>query len=414
MAIQTIRCPNCNGEVQLDDSFEKGYCMYCGSAIQVQDASTKIKVEHSGKVEIDDSKKLSNAIALADRAFQSFNYEECYNYCCAALECDVNNARMIFLKGLCAAYISFDRINELEQAMETAADIIRNSAKDPDSELHAIFSGVLSFIRSSFAVNDRSRDSAYPSFVSANEAFFTIFTLTSLSADCAMLITEEMMEAHPTYENDKKACLEHALALCDLGVSSFEYFDGYETVKRGDNYVQKEVYKTMKPPFADAERDYQTRFKNIYNNLPTTRKALMEYNGEIDRLQKDIEAYQRRLEGYLDANPELKKAYKKRAWPFVILTAALFMVTVITAAVLFYAGMMVLFVVVTVFLSLGLVAMAVLTVVKAVSYSKRRKRILSELPSDIASMKMVHDNSVTQLRSVEKTKAAFVKKNVKK
>lgn len=53
MAIQSLNCPNCMGQIQLDDSKEIGYCSYCGSAIQIKDYTEKIRVEHV----VDDSKK---------------------------------------------------------------------------------------------------------------------------------------------------------------------------------------------------------------------------------------------------------------------------------------------------------------------------------------------------------------------
>jgi len=53
MALVSGRCPNCGGEPQLDDSEEKGFCVYCGSLIQVRDAVTKLKVELSGNVKVD-------------------------------------------------------------------------------------------------------------------------------------------------------------------------------------------------------------------------------------------------------------------------------------------------------------------------------------------------------------------------
>ena len=52
MALQTFKCPNCNGELQMDDGLEKGYCMYCGSTIHVKEEVAKIKIELSGKVEM--------------------------------------------------------------------------------------------------------------------------------------------------------------------------------------------------------------------------------------------------------------------------------------------------------------------------------------------------------------------------
>jgi len=37
----TANCPNCNGEIKLDDSKEKGFCLYCGNLLIVCDVLAK-------------------------------------------------------------------------------------------------------------------------------------------------------------------------------------------------------------------------------------------------------------------------------------------------------------------------------------------------------------------------------------
>ena len=53
MAIVSIKCPSCGAKPQLDDSKERGFCSYCGSPVQIQDAVAKLKVELSGNVKVD-------------------------------------------------------------------------------------------------------------------------------------------------------------------------------------------------------------------------------------------------------------------------------------------------------------------------------------------------------------------------
>lgn len=421
MAIQNIKCPNCSGEVHMDDSLERGFCMYCGSEIHIKEEVAKIKIEHSGKiehtgkVEIDDSKKLANSIELANRAFDSGNYVECYTYCCTALECDTNNFHITFRKGLCAAYISFSRTNELKQSIKTAIEIINNTSKDGYNDVYIIFTELLKYIRSTFALNcNRSKNFTYPDYASANNTFSTIITLTNLCALCSDLISNEMMDKHPTFENDKKVCLEQGLTLCEMGVSSFKYFAGYKQVKKGDTFVQKEVYEYLKSPFYETQKNYYAKFKNDFNNLPTTKKALMEYNVEISKLQKDIDAFNQKLEGYFVANPEISKEYKKTATPLIILTGIAFMLISVVGTNLANTSSPIVFGVTMSILSLALVGLGVFTVIRLISYSKNRNRILSELPPELLALKNVHDQSKIKLQSVNQSKAAFERKNVKK
>lgn len=415
MAIQNLKCPNCGGELQLDDNLEKGFCMYCGGAIQIKEEVAKIKVEHSGKIEIDDTKKLANSLALSDRAFEAGNYEECYNYCCIALECDINNAHSTFRKGLCAAYMSLTRANELEQALKTAIDIISNTSDDADNDIYVIFSEMFEYIKSTYVLNcNRERGFKYPNFAAVNNNFSIIAVLTGLCAQCSELISDEMMQAHPTFENDKRVCLEQGIELCEQGVSSLKYFAGYKQVKKGNGYVQQEVYETAKSPYIDMQKSCLSKFKDDFNNLPTTRKALMEFNGEIENLQKDIDAFTNKLEDYFAENPEIGKEYKKSALPFIIPTGIVFALIAVAGGALSNAVPNTIFGLIMALLSCSFVVLAVLSIIRLVTYSKNRKRILSELPSELTCLKNVHDQSKIKLHSVKQAKASFEKKNVKR
>lgn len=366
MAIQTLQCPNCLGHIELDDNRETGYCTYCGSAIKIQDYVEKIRIEHV----VDDSKKMNNSIALANRAFNAGNYAECYNYCCSALECNVDNAHITLRKGLSAAYMSFSRIGELETAIETATDIISRTSKDPDGDLHSVFTDLLNYIKVTYVMDcERAKGFTYPDLATANNTFLIIVTLSKLCLTCSQLISDDMIAATPSYEEDKKGCLEQGLSLCTLGTSSFKYLQGYERVKKGNSYVQEPVYKKVSSPHINVQKQLQNEFKTAYNNLPSTRSALEKYDEEIDRLQEAIDLYNARFAEYLQANPDIARAYKQNPINFFR---------------------------------------------RLFKKSKTRKQILSELPAELASLKDIHDLSKTQLRSVRQARATFVKQNTVK
>ncbi len=58
MALIQLRCPSCNGSIQMDDTKETGFCMYCGSRFMVRDEI--LRVVHGGSVEIDREKEIVN------------------------------------------------------------------------------------------------------------------------------------------------------------------------------------------------------------------------------------------------------------------------------------------------------------------------------------------------------------------
>ena len=50
MKLVSAMCPNCGAQLELDENMEKGFCMYCGSRILVQDDAQKYKPELSGQI----------------------------------------------------------------------------------------------------------------------------------------------------------------------------------------------------------------------------------------------------------------------------------------------------------------------------------------------------------------------------
>ena len=77
MALINLKCASCNGEIQLDNAKEFGFCMHCGTKVMYQEAVQRIKVEIDG---IDTFEKLSKNAEIftklkdypkAEQVFQS-------------------------------------------------------------------------------------------------------------------------------------------------------------------------------------------------------------------------------------------------------------------------------------------------------------------------------------------------------
>ncbi len=49
MALISLKCTNCNGDIELDDSREFGFCMYCGTKVMITKDVNNITVEMSVK-----------------------------------------------------------------------------------------------------------------------------------------------------------------------------------------------------------------------------------------------------------------------------------------------------------------------------------------------------------------------------
>jgi len=91
MGYVAARCPNCAGDLQLDDKMEKGYCSHCGTPIYFKDAVQRIKIV--GPVEIAGFAKLDSLIKLIkkDLEFGMNQTNEFRDRLNRALELDPSN-----------------------------------------------------------------------------------------------------------------------------------------------------------------------------------------------------------------------------------------------------------------------------------------------------------------------------------
>lgn len=118
MALVSLKCPNCGGSLQMDNTLEKGFCMYCGSSFMVKDEIQRIKVEHSGSVNMS-RKEEANNIAILGKMKYGEKYfsteEECQEildrYVEKSLTLDITNANALALKRQVE-----DRIDEIRKS----------------------------------------------------------------------------------------------------------------------------------------------------------------------------------------------------------------------------------------------------------------------------------------------------------
>ncbi len=50
MALIALKCPNCGGDVELDESMRQGFCIYCGTKLINDSESKKIKIDHEDEI----------------------------------------------------------------------------------------------------------------------------------------------------------------------------------------------------------------------------------------------------------------------------------------------------------------------------------------------------------------------------
>ena len=96
MTLVALKCPNCNGEIQMDDAKEFGFCMYCG---------TKIIRESS------DADKERNCVKLAMSELKAGENEKAARHAEEALVINTRNRQAWIVKGLVALDRAVDNGN---------------------------------------------------------------------------------------------------------------------------------------------------------------------------------------------------------------------------------------------------------------------------------------------------------------
>ena len=79
MKLVSAMCPNCGAKLELDENIEKGFCMYCGSQILVQDAVQKYKVEISGRISVEGILSAEDLAKNGDTLVNIGNYQQAYD-----------------------------------------------------------------------------------------------------------------------------------------------------------------------------------------------------------------------------------------------------------------------------------------------------------------------------------------------
>jgi|GEM_PF-5971700 len=96
MSLVALRCPYCNGNIQLEDSKEFGFCMHCGTKIMVPEVISR-------NVKIDYSDRIANLVELGKNSVRGGSPFELRDISHKILEFDSGNWYGWYLEGVAAA-----------------------------------------------------------------------------------------------------------------------------------------------------------------------------------------------------------------------------------------------------------------------------------------------------------------------
>lgn len=154
MALIATKCPNCAGEIQLDDKRSTGFCLYCGDQIDVKQAISSINVNISGTDE-----DVKNWQAAFDKYCSVFDYEKAEKMADKILQARPNDPD------------SLDRYNMVRDAknLEISSSGVLDGFKDNNRTISevSIPLGVRSIGNHAFEKCDRLKEVRIPESVTS-------------------------------------------------------------------------------------------------------------------------------------------------------------------------------------------------------------------------------------------------------
>lgn len=125
-------CPSCGAQLELDDSRDFGFCMYCGTKVML---TQKIKVEHAGSVELSNETNERKQLETARALFEAGNTEQARAITDALTKSAPHNAEawLLYAKTLFAGatvfnmlFDNYERVRQIDTSIDSLVDIYVN------------------------------------------------------------------------------------------------------------------------------------------------------------------------------------------------------------------------------------------------------------------------------------------------
>lgn len=110
MVLVALKCPNCGGEIQLDDEREFGFCLYCGSKVVLTERISQ-------KISIDETEKADSLLRIAYNYYHNNVVDKALVFADKALESNPECADAWYIRGMCS-----DSLGDKRVALSTALD----------------------------------------------------------------------------------------------------------------------------------------------------------------------------------------------------------------------------------------------------------------------------------------------------
>lgn len=314
MALVALNCPSCNGDIQLDDTRDTGFCMYCGN---------KVLVKVSEKLKIDNSHLIENYWSIAMAAYDAKNYKEAENYCNKILEIQPRDHRAWYLKGNTVAWetgVYGKGFYEIISYWTRALQYIDNTAsldKDLCRETELLTKAFLNYKTDCFIKS--ANDESYSGFLNEFDEIdklYNFLMMNQIEIDIekkdvytARRLIETAINTINISEEDCKdwynVLMNKAHNCRQLLFKALQIYD-----KNIDDHIQ--IYKYL--IYIDQECINATDDKKAIKKL---RKSIENYNSLISELtikkqQREEDEKQARIKNYWEQNSDKKLELEKQ------------------------------------------------------------------------------------------------------
>lgn len=324
MSFVAAKCPECGGNLQLDNELEYSFCMHCGSKIVVGDAIKAAPVKNTNTID--------TWMNMGNLAFEAGIYQEAYDYFSKAVEKEPDNWKAAILKGKAVGWQStFEnpRIDEFFQGINDAAKIC-NKLNLSATELNEIkilfaestYSFFETFLHTVKDIRDKKVGNLHASNSSDQAFILNVWNLYLRGVggmDDAMVHLEGMdgEKAMKIKLEIKKSIVKYLIQVCDfIPIFSEQGEDGIgyagiheqraEMVSQYDKLMDE--IKRVEPEFNKGS--YIDRFEPPSDKQEAAERPikLKKIEEKIDQDRKIKEAeYQKKK--YWEEHPEEYKAH---------------------------------------------------------------------------------------------------------
>lgn len=142
MPLVPAKCPQCGGNIEVDNSNEAGICKFCGTPFITEKAinnyNTYITNNFAGATINVAGANVDNLLVLAKNAEEVNNYDDAKNYYSRILEIQPNNCDALIGKGISALYssnLNDIKSNELIGYINKALDYKKNEPEITKDEI---------------------------------------------------------------------------------------------------------------------------------------------------------------------------------------------------------------------------------------------------------------------------------------